>query len=1020
MSSPSHQILTPAIDETFLLDEKLACERLLAQVQLDESQHKQITSLATQLIETCRRGSKSQSFFSAFIQEYGLECPEGVLLMSLAESLLRIPDRKTAELLIEDKLKQGNWKKHLSRSSFWGVNFSTLGLCVTEKGLGVIPRSMIHGAFKCMMHQLAHHFVVGETIENALTCIRGPGERFSFDMLGEAALTRRDAERFFHAYRKALVQIGKLPSSRKINMSLSIKLSALYPRYEYSKAEDVMRELVPQVLELAQEAFRQEVPMSIDAEEVGRLELSLAVLKAVFCDPRIAGWEGLGFVVQAYHKKAFALLSWLHTLAAEHQKCIPVRLVKGAYWDSEIKRAQVLGLEGYPVYTRKAATDLSYLLCSQKLLQSSDYLVPQFATHNAHTIASICVLAKGSPLVKGRFEFQRLHGMGEELYGALKILEDLPCRVYAPVGHYEELLPYLIRRLLENGANSSFVHHVMNDKIPVQSLVKNPVAEMQVGMTESSAIPVPLWLYGKTRQNSVGFDMTSASEVTFIMDGIKPYFDRRWQGMPIVNGERLTTRQALKVFSPAHREEPCGEIAFADLIHVEQALFSASNGWEAWNQTPIYRRAECLMQASDLLELRKFELIALLIREAGKTIMDAIDEVREAVDFCRYYAELAKGLAEPLNLPGPTGERNQLVWNGRGVFVCISPWNFPLAIFTGQIAAALVSGNTVIAKPAEHTSLMACLVTELFHKAGIPPQALHSLPGSGSLIGRALVSDARVAGVAFTGSTETAWAINQALAARKAPIVPLIAETGGVNAMIVDSSALTEQVVQDVMTSAFRSAGQRCSALRVLFLQEDCASRILSGLEGAMAELKVGAPEELGSDLGPVIDADAHGHLLNYIAKGKGTARFFYQTPLPPNLEGHFVPPTVFEIGRIEEIPGEVFGPILHVIRFRAGDLDHVLGSINRTGFGLTFGIHSRIEGRVEKIARQIQAGNVYVNRNMIGAVPGVQPFGGQGLSGTGPKAGGPHYLFRFATEKTITVNTAAIGGNVELLSRPG
>lgn len=951
----------------YLLDESQVIERLL--VAAPPPNH-QIQKLAAELITAVRSQKNKQSFFSAFVQEYSINNREGLALMSLAECLLRIPDSATIRCLIADKIGQGNFAEHLGKSSSWLVNLNTIALVLLKHSLWLPGLSY---PMKAIMQKLGGHFVFGETIEQALNNANTKDWRYSFDMLGEAALTKHDAERFFKSYQHAIQIIGR---SKKQDISVSIKLSALHPRYEYLQKERVLKELVPTLLALVKQASELDVAVTIDAEEASRLEVSLLVFEKVF--EALPNFEQFGLVVQAYQKRVLPAIDWLQTLARKHHKRIPVRLVKGAYWDTEIKKAQQLGLEDYPVYSFKAATDLSYLVAARKLMSYSDDLTPQFATHNAHTIASVLTYAKEYSLT--RFEFQRLHGMGEETYQALKQIADIPCRVYAPVGRHPDLLPYLIRRLLENGANSSFVYHIGNQNIPITRLVQDPVIE-----SKKMIVPPPK-LYGD-RKNSMGFEMQSTQHYELFKRGIAPFLEK-YQTLEKIN--------------------------FSDIKEVERALSMAHEAWKNWDKTPVIQRANCLIKMADLLEVHRFELVALCIKEGGKTIQDAIDEIREAVDFCRYYAKLAsKNFATPTELPGPTGESNQLVLQGRGVFICISPWNFPLAIFIGQIAAALVVGNAVIAKPAEQTPRIAQLATKLFHQAGIPQAVFQCLPGEGHVVGKALVADIRVAGVAFTGSTDTAWTINQSLAQKKGPIVPFIAETGGQNAMIVDSSALPEQVVQDVIASAFRSAGQRCSALRVLFLQNDIADRVLESLKGAMAELTIGDPTDFSTDIGPVIDQEAQQKLLDYL-KNKN---FYYQVTLPNGLNGYFVPPVIIEINNINEIPGEIFGPVLHVIRYDSAELEKLVETINATGFGLTFGIHSRIESTIRLLQNNIRAGNVYVNRNMIGAVVGVQPFGGQGLSGTGPKAGGPHYLYCFATEKTITVNTAAIGGNVGLLS---
>jgi RHH-type proline utilization regulon transcriptional repressor/proline dehydrogenase/delta 1-pyrroline-5-carboxylate dehydrogenase len=868
---------------------------------------------------------------------------------------------------------------------------------------------------------MGHQFVMGRTIEEALERARGKdqrGYRHSYDMLGESALTASDAERYLQSYKAAILAIGRAGPHPDLVAapSISVKLSALHPRYERTQRARVLAELTPRVLELAQLAKAQGIGMTIDAEEADRLELSLEVIARVHLDPSLEGWQGFGLAVQAYQKRAVGVIDWLAELARKAGRRLNVRLVKGAYWDSEIKRAQVEGHSGYPVYTRKANTDLSYLACAKRLLACGEVFYPQFATHNAHTIAAIHHLAQGRP-----FEFQRLHGMGADLYAEVIPAERLnaACRIYAPVGSHEDLLPYLVRRLLENGANTSFVNRIVDEALPVEELIRHP-AEV-VAATEPKAhprIPLPLHLYGSDRQNSRGVCLANETELRALLAEIQAARLSGLRAMPLVPGAH-SGAAARPVRDPADRRRQLGEWQPADAACVERALANAVSAQPAWDRTPVERRAQLLERAAELLEAQRGELIALCTREAGKTLSDGIAEVREAVDFCRYYAQQARRDFHPKPLPGPTGEANRLELHGRGVFVCISPWNFPLAIFIGQVVAALVAGNTVIAKPAEQTNLVAWRATRLLHEAGVPEAVLQLLPGDGPTVGAQLTSDPRVAGVAFTGSTETARRINRALAAREAPIAVLIAETGGQNALIADSSALPEQLVKDVISGAFNSAGQRCSATRVLFVQEDVAERTLQLLAGAMAELRVGDPGLLATDIGPVIDEDARQVLNEHIARMQREAKLIAALPLgEAHAHGCFVAPHAFEIDSLQRLEREVFGPVLHVIRYPARGLDAVIDAINATGYGLTLGIHSRIDSTIDYIQQRVRAGNCYINRNMIGAVVGVQPFGGEGLSGTGPKAGGPHYLHRFATERAVTINTAAVGGNASLLAQ--
>lgn len=1019
------------------VDEQSCVDWLLSEFKQTPLERQDIQEIAARWIENIRREKHRESILQSFMQEYDLSSPEGVVLMCLAESLLRIPDTETAHRLIEDKLGNAAWNKHLGQSrSFW-VNASSWGLVLSGKWmrftqetrqktsfflkrlLAGTGETMTRFAIQKAMTWLGEHFVMGKTLQEALrraNLEKPENTYYSFDMLGEAALTKEDARRFLNAYEEAIQILGQLPESLKKKVSISIKLSALHPRYEVIHRERVFQELTPALLRLILMARDLNIAVTMDAEESARLMLSLDIFERLYRDPALAEWHGLGLVIQTYQKRAVFVIDWLIELAKTVGKTIPVRLVKGAYWDSEIKRAQQLGLENYPLFTCKEATDLAYLVCAQKLLDQPGIFYPQFATHNAHTIASILVYAKSRGFEP--FEFQRLHGMGAEIYNVLAAETPIPCRVYAPVGRHKELLPYLIRRLLENGANSSFVHYLTDKTKPVSELIREPSDVLQT-TERTTKLPLPTQLFGRERQNSLGFDLNAELHVESLRLAIEPHLNTLWLGGAWVDGQCYREGDKILVLNPASRQDVCGELFMTPLPRALKALESASQAFPIWMGTPVQQRANILNEMANLLEQRRGALISLCIREAGKTWEDAVGEVREAVDFCRYYAAQATRLfAEPILLKGVTGEDNFLSWEGRGIFLCISPWNFPLAIFVGQVAAALVAGNTVLAKPAEQTSLMACYVTTLFHEAGIPQNVLHCLPGEGASLGDFLTQDPRIAGVVFTGSTETAHIIHKNLALREGPIVPLIAETGGQNAMIVDSSALSEQVVQDVLESAFNSAGQRCSALRVLFLQEEIADSLLQLLVGALSEWTLGDPRFISTDIGPVIDGEAQATLLAYVDTWRTRAKFFYQLPLPENTAvGYFVAPTIIEIDNMQDLKREVFGPILHIIRYSAKNMDSVIDAINQTGYGLTLGIHSRIETTVHYLKSRIRVGNVYVNRNMIGAVVGVQPFGGLGLSGTGPKAGGPHYLFRFATERTVTINTAAIGGNVRLLT---
>ena len=1025
--------------EHYTREEAEAVADLLRIAEMDADLKARIHDTAADLVKRVRARKAEQSAVESFMREYDLSSEEGVMLMCVAEALLRIPDADTADKLISDKLGDADWNAHAGKSDSLLVNAGTWGLMLTGKLVKIAEdtKRNFFGAFKRLigrsgepvirlavrqaMRIMGHQFVMGRTIEEALERSREKdqrGYRHSFDMLGESALTAADAERYMASYRAAILAIGKGGPYPDIVAapSISVKLSALHPRYERGKRARVLAELTPRVLELAQLARAQGIPMTIDAEEADRLELSLEIIAKVHADPSLEGWHGFGLALQSYQKRAVGQIDWLAEVARKVGRRLNVRLVKGAYWDSEIKRAQIDGHSGYPVYTRKPNTDLSYLACARRILAHGEVFYPQFATHNAHTIAAIHHLAQGRP-----FEYQRLHGMGGDLYGEVIPAERLnaACRIYAPVGSHEDLLPYLVRRLLENGANSSFVNRIVDANVPVDDLIHNP-GDI-VAATEPKAhprIPLPLNLYGADRQNSRGCNLAQERELRALIAETEGVRFGTLRATPLVPGSS-SAAAAIEIRDPADRRRLIGHWVPADAALVEKALENAVAARAAWDATPVERRAQMLERAGDLLEANRGELIALCTREAGKTIHDGIAEVREAVAFCRYYAQQARRDFAPKTLPGPTGESNQLHLHGRGVFACISPWNFPLAIFIGQIAAALVTGNTVLAKPAEQTNLVAFRATQLLHEAGIPAEVLQLLPGDGATVGARLTSDPRIAGVCFTGSTETARIINRALAGRDAPIATLIAETGGQNALIADSSALPEQLVKDAMSGAFGSAGQRCSATRILFVQEDVAERTVHLLAGAMDELALGDPGLYATDIGPVIDEDARKILTDHAARMRTDGKLIKSLALTDaHAHGCFFAPCAYEIDSLKRLPREIFGPVLHVIRYKSKDLDKVIDEINATGYGLTLGIHSRIDATIEHIQQRIRAGNCYVNRNMIGAVVGVQPFGGEGLSGTGPKAGGPHYLHRFTTERTLTINTSAVGGNATLLAQ--
>ena len=1052
-------LLWEKISPQYSVDESAWLKQLISLAQTGRDDRTAISGQTARLVGKVRARSDAVHTIDALLLEYSLDTREGILLMCLAEALMRVPDAETVDALIRDKLSVAEWKKHLRQSDSFLVNASSWGLMLTGKIVSpadvaeqtpgpVINRllrkmgePLIRKAVSQAMKIMGQHFILGRTIEEALKNSRTPkkaGYSYSFDMLGEAALTAEDAEKHLQAYLHAVKKAGsaqqhkKQPTSNehRLRPGISIKLSALHPRYEAANEPRVLTELFDAVRTLIVQARALEVDITIDAEEQDRLELSLKLFEKLYRHPDCTGWGGFGLAVQAYGKRALPVLGWLAALARQQGDCIPVRLVKGAYWDTEIKLCQQAGYSGYPVYTRKEATDLAYLVCARFLLSPGvqGHLYPQFATHNAQAVT--CVLTDATAEAEEQeeeqaehkaFEFQRLYGMGDALYQTLQAEhEALNVRVYAPVGGHRELLPYLVRRLLENGANSSFVHRLVDARTPVAELVHHPLDRLEKqSFLANSRIPLPADIFGTARKNSRGLNLNIDSQWDPFYRAVQSHMQGTWQGGPVIDGKLTATETATEVRCPYDRSEAVGHVHYAGPQEVDQALAAAHRAWPAWSTTSASARARYLEDLADLLEANRAELVALCHKEAGKTLGDSIDEVREAVDFCRYYAcQAREKFSQPLPLPGPTGESNELYLTGRGPFVCISPWNFPLAIFLGQVTAALAAGNTVVAKPAEQTSLIATRILAMMMQVGIPGGAVQLLTGEGRHLGRQLTADDRVAGIAFTGSTRTAQAIHQVLAARGGPIVPLIAETGGQNAMIVDSTALPEQVVPDVIQSAFASAGQRCSALRVLYLQEDVADHILKLLRGAIAELKVGDPSLRDTDLGPIISSPALARLKAHVTRMKNEARLVAEAPLDARCaQGHFLAPVAFEIDSIHQLKEEQFGPILHVIRYKASQLDRIIAEINSTGYGLTLGIHSRNETTAAYIEKHLRVGNTYVNRNQIGAVVGVQPFGGQGLSGTGPKAGGPHYLYRFATERTRTINTTASGGNAALLS---
>ncbi|MEE4152968.1 MAG: bifunctional proline dehydrogenase/L-glutamate gamma-semialdehyde dehydrogenase PutA [Erythrobacter sp.] len=1024
-------------------EEEACIARRLSEAAPAAKVHDEAAALAIRLIEGAR--AHKASGIDAFLQQFGLDTEEGIALMCLAEALLRVPDAITADALIRDKIGPIDWGEHLGESSSTFVNAATFSLMLTgevlerpeetQKGMGrAFKRAMnrlgepvIRSATLQAMRIMGRQFVFGRTIEEALKRAapeRARGLTHSFDMLGEAAMTFADAERYRRAYEGALERLAR-EASGGIGPSpgISVKLSALHPKYTYLHADQARAEIVPIVRDLAIKARDADIHFTIDAEEAERLELSLDIIETLIADdslferPDGSRWEGFGLAIQAYQKRGAPVCDWIAKVARRHGRRLFVRLVKGAYWDSEIKASQVGGFADYPVFTRKVATDVSYLACAARLFEHDDVIYPAFATHNALTIASIKRMSAGRP-----FEYQRLHGMGEEIYSTLRAIEGnapTPVRIYAPVGGHTELLAYLVRRLLENGANTSFVNRMGDADLAPQELVGDPIAELAaMDPRRNPAIPLPRDMLG-TRINSAGIDLADPLVREPLEQRLAALEDREWRAEPTFPAAQAG--EIAPITKPHDLTAVVGMRRDATAEEVREAFRRAAEIQPGWDALGGEKRALLLEEAADLFEAHTDEFLSLCQREAGKTLLDGIAEVREAVDFLRYYASQARiNFEGAMVLPGPTGEENTLALHGRGVFATISPWNFPLAIFIGMASAALAAGNAVVAKPAEQTPLIAALAVKLCHEAGIPPEALQILPGAGE-VGQMITTNPQLAGVAFTGSTETARLINQTLAAREGPIVPLIAETGGQNAMIVDSSALPEQVVRDVLASAFQSAGQRCSALRVLYLQEDIADAMLEMIRGGFEALHVGDPAVLATDVGPVIDPDAQAKLERHVARRLQNHRTVWRLELDPGLaKGCFVAPTIIELDTILDLNRENFGPILHVCRFRAEDLGKVIEDINATGYGLTLGLHSRIAATRDFVRARAKVGNFYVNRNQIGAIVESQPFGGEGLSGTGPKAGGPHYLYRFATERVMCVDTTAAGGNASLLAAMG
>jgi RHH-type proline utilization regulon transcriptional repressor/proline dehydrogenase/delta 1-pyrroline-5-carboxylate dehydrogenase len=1030
------------INDRFLADEATLVRELADAADPGASGRQKIQTTAAQLVAAVRKNSKADSGIEAFLQQYDLSSAEGVLLMCIAEALLRIPDADTADRLIADKVTSADWKNHLGASDSLFVNASTWGLMLTGQiltldelaksnpgqALGkMVSRAgepLVRTAMRQAMKIMGHQFVMGRTISEAIKR-SAKNEifpyRHSYDMLGESALTSADAQHYLDKYHEGIESIGKSMDGSAQDVfaapGISVKLSALHPRYEFTHEERVMKELVPEVLELAIHAKKIGIGLTIDSEEADRLEMWLNIFEAVYRDPALDGWDGFGLAVQTYLRRGSDSVRFIADLAGDVGRRIPVRLVKGAYWDSEIKLAQERGIESYPVFTRKSHSDISYLAAARQALAAGDKIYAQFATHNAHTLASVLHYAGA----RRDYEFQRLHGMGEELYAEVVDPEkhDRPCRVYAPVGSHEDLLPYLVRRLLENGSNTSFVNRIVDESIDVKDIVADPIeVAREHDCLPHPRIVRPADIFQPERTNSKGFNLADRNVSRKLLADMEAFGSKQLQARPIVAGKEKSGEEVPSV-NPANTAEIVGTCVLASEEHVDAALQAAVAGQVAWDRVSAEDRAVILNRVADNFEENSAELLELCVREAGKTVPDAISELREAVDFIRYYAaQSLTHYGDPTVMPGPTGERNTYGMRGRGIFVCISPWNFPLAIFTGQVAAALAAGNAVIAKPAEQTPLAAYRAVQLMLEAGIPADVLHFLPGDGAKIGGRAVADPRVAGVAFTGSTETARLINQTLAHRDGPIGILIAETGGQNAMFVDSSALPEQVVHDSIYSAFNSAGQRCSALRLLCVQEEIEPRILELLVGYMDELDIGDPKHLSTDVGPAIDDEARGLLSAHVERMGKEARIVHRCALPEATKaGTFFAPTIIEIDSVDVLQREVFGPVLHVMKFKGKKLDAAVQAVNATGYGLTMGLHTRIDSRATGLARASGAGNLYINRNMIGAVVGVQPFGGRGLSGTGPKAGGPHYLQRFGAEYTVSNNISAVGGNASLLS---
>lgn len=1023
-----------SLDDGKYRDEAAVIADLLAAKPLSSEDRAAVRAEAEALVRGARRSVRKQGVVESFLQEFSLGTREGLALMCLAEALLRTPDDDTRDKLIAEKIGSADWASHLGGSDSLFVNASTWGLMLTgkivepddearkdmpgfvKKLAGRLGEPVIRAAVGQAIRIMGEQFVLGRTIEAAIKRAAADGDMCSFDMLGEGARTAADAERYEKSYADAIETVGKLSNGAgpEAGHGVSVKLSALCPRYEATHEDRVWAELYPRTLRLARIAARHNLNFTIDAEEADRLALSLKLLDRLCREPELGDWQGLGLAVQAYQKRCGEVIARLEALSKKTGRRLMVRLVKGAYWDSEIKRAQVAGRPDYPVYTTKPATDLSYLVNAKALIAAAPHLYAQFATHNAHTLAAVVRMAKNASV---RIEHQRLHGMGEALYKAADDLYDgITLRAYAPVGGHEDLLPYLVRRLLENGANTSFVHALLDERVPVEKVVTDPIDTVEAHPDRHAKIPTPIEVYGPRRRNSAGLDLSVKADRQRLEAAVAALDGVTLSAGPLVGGKVAAGGPPLPVVAPANEAKVVGAVSEAQIPRIDEAFRLARAAQPAWDQAGGLARAKVLRAMGDALEANIDRLIAILAREAGKTLSDAIAEVREAVDFCRYYAVLAEDqFGDGELLKGPVGETNVLRLAGRGVFVCISPWNFPLAIFTGQVAAALAAGNAVLAKPAEQTPLIAFEAVKLYHAAGLDPRLLALLPGRGETVGAALTAHEGLDGVAFTGGTDTAWRINQTLAQRQGPIVPFIAETGGLNGMFVDTTAQREQVIDDVIVSAFGSAGQRCSALRLLFLPEDTADHIIDGLKGAMDALVLGDPALAVTDVGPVIDTEARQALDKHHQRLKHEAKVLHALTAPAG--GTFFAPVLAEIPAADFLEREVFGPVLHVIRYKPEALEDVAGALAARRYGLTLGVHSRIERFAADVQRLVPAGNCYVNRSMTGAVVGVQPFGGEGLSGTGPKAGGPHALLRFAVERAVSVNITAQGGDPALLN---